>query len=47
MSKLAVTTWGIQTDAAEIGQRAGYQYGEAFRSVRFHPAIETILEAKK
>lgn len=35
--------WALRSEAAQIGQRAGFAYGEAFRYVRFHPVIETLL----
>ena len=35
-------TWAMQTQAAEIGQKAGFTYGESFRYMRFHPFVENI-----
>ena len=35
--------WALKTQASEIGQKAGFEYGEAFRYVRFHPYIEGVL----
>jgi hypothetical protein len=40
---LATIAWAMRSQAAEAGQRIGVQYGEAFRYVRFHPFIETLL----
>ena len=35
--------WALEAQASEIGRKAGYTYGEAFRYVRFHPYIESVL----
>lgn len=35
--------WAIRAQAAEIGQRSGVAYGEAYRYVRFHPFVENLL----
>ncbi len=35
--------WAMRSQAAEVGQRAGYAYGEAFRFARFHPFVEGLL----
>ncbi len=43
---LAVIRWAMHTQAGEIGKQAGYEYGEAFRYVRFHPYIEGVLKYK-
>jgi len=40
---LAAITWAMQTQASEVGERAGYTYGEAFRYTRFHPFVEGFL----
>lgn len=40
---LMAFTWAMQTQAAEVGQKAGFTYGEAFRYVRLHPFVENIL----
>ena len=38
----ALMAWAVQKRASEIGQGAGYAFGEAYRRVRFHPYIEAI-----
>ena len=43
---LAVLTLVMRSEAEELGQSAGFQYGEAFRYVRFDPLIESLLEGK-
>jgi LmbE family N-acetylglucosaminyl deacetylase len=40
---MAAISWALKAQAAEIGQRAGVQYGEAFRYARFHPFVEALL----
>jgi len=40
---LMAFTWAMQTQAVQVGQKAGFTYGEAFRYVRFHPFVENIL----
>jgi LmbE family N-acetylglucosaminyl deacetylase len=35
--------WAMRSQAAEIGQREGFTYGEAFRHARFHPFVEGLL----
>lgn len=42
---MAALAWAIRAEAAEVGQRAGVEYGEAFRYVRFHPLVESLLGA--
>ncbi len=37
--------WAMETQAAEIGQKAGFRFGEAFRYERFHPLVESLLSA--
>ncbi|MCS7282313.1 MAG: PIG-L deacetylase family protein [Anaerolineae bacterium] len=39
----AAMAWALRMEAAQIGGRAGFAYGEAFRYVRFHPIVETLL----
>lgn len=39
----ALLAWGVRTQAAEVGQRFGVAYAEAFRYVRFDPLIEAAL----
>jgi hypothetical protein len=39
----AAMAWALRSEAAQIGQRAGFAYGEAFRYVRFHPIVEGLL----
>ncbi len=39
----AAMAWALRSEAAQIGQKAGFAYGEAFRYVRFHPVVETLL----
>jgi len=39
--------WALEAEAAEIGAKAGYRYGEAFRKVRFHPLVERLLSQKE
>jgi LmbE family N-acetylglucosaminyl deacetylase len=36
----------MQMKAAEVGAKAGYELGEAFRKTRFHPLIEGLLAGK-
>ncbi len=36
-------TWAMQAEAAQVGAKAGVQFGEAFRYQRFHPFIESLL----
>jgi LmbE family N-acetylglucosaminyl deacetylase len=43
---MAALTWAIQAEASEIGQRGGVAYGEAFRYVRFHPLVESLLSGE-
>jgi LmbE family N-acetylglucosaminyl deacetylase len=38
--------WAMRTQAAEVGARIGVAYGEAFRYVRFHPIVESLLAAQ-
>lgn len=40
---MAAMAWALRSEAAQIGQRAGYAYGEAFRYVRFHPIVESFM----
>ncbi len=40
---LQALAWAMQAQAAEIGQRIGVTYGEAYRYVRFHPFVENLL----
>ncbi len=42
----AAMAWALRSEAAQIGQRAGFAYGEAFRYVRFHPIVESLLGAQ-
>lgn len=39
--------WALQSQAAEVGARIGVKYGEAFRYIRFHPFIESLIPEKK
>jgi len=39
----ALLAWGVQTQAAAVGQAIGVQYAEAFRYERFDPLIEMAL----
>ncbi|MGQ9467130.1 MAG: PIG-L deacetylase family protein [Anaerolineae bacterium] len=39
--------WALRSEAAQIGQRAGFAYGEAFRYVRFHPIVESLLDTPR
>lgn len=39
--------WALQSEAAEFGARIGVKYGEAFRYMRFHPFIESLVPEKK
>ena len=41
----ALVAWAMKRQAAAIGKRFGMAYAEAFRCVRFHPFIETLLTA--
>jgi len=40
---LALLAWGMQTQAAEVGQQIGVTFGEAFRYERFHALVEGML----
>lgn len=40
---LQALAWALRAQAAEIGQRIGVAYGEAYRYVRFHPFVENLL----
>lgn len=40
---VAALTWALEAQASEIGTRAGVRYGEAYRYVRFHPFVESLL----
>ena len=35
--------FAMQLIAVEVGARAGFDKGEAFRRTRFHPLIESLL----
>lgn len=41
---LAALGYAVQSEAAEMGQPAGYMYAEAFRYVRFHPYVEGLIQ---
>lgn len=43
---VAAMAWTLRSEAAQIGQRAGFAYGEAFRYTRFHPFVENLLSAQ-
>jgi LmbE family N-acetylglucosaminyl deacetylase len=43
---LTAFTWGMKTEAAQVGEKAGYLYGEAFRYERYHPFVEMILASQ-
>ena len=43
---LALLTWAIQTQAAEVGRAIGVRYGEAFRYARYNPLVEELLVAR-
>ncbi|PWH13675.1 MAG: PIG-L domain-containing protein [Anaerolineae bacterium] len=40
---LQALAWALRAQAAEIGQRIGVAYAEAYRYVRFHPFVENLL----
>jgi LmbE family N-acetylglucosaminyl deacetylase len=40
---MAALRWAIEAEAAQVGKRAGVAYGEAFRYVRFHPLVESLV----
>jgi len=40
---LAAFTWAVQAQAAEVGSRAGFRFGEAYRYERYHPLVETLF----
>ncbi|RCK72527.1 MAG: hypothetical protein ANABAC_1875 [Anaerolineae bacterium] len=40
---LQALAWAMRAQAAEIGQRIGVAYAEAYRYVRFHPFVENLL----
>lgn len=42
----AALAWAVQSEAAQIGAAGGVAFGEAFRAVRFHPLIESLLAAR-
>lgn len=42
---MAAVRWAMQMQASQVGQPIGAAYGEAFRYVRFHPLIESLLAA--
>ena len=35
--------WALKEAARQVGQTIGVEYGEAFRYVRFHPLVESLL----
>jgi LmbE family N-acetylglucosaminyl deacetylase len=39
----AAFLWAMEAEARQIGQPAGFAYGEAYRYVRFNPFIEDLL----
>jgi LmbE family N-acetylglucosaminyl deacetylase len=39
-------SWAMRAQAAEVGQKAGFAYGEMFRYVRFHPMIESLISTQ-
>lgn len=39
--------WAIQEQARADGAAVGLEFAERFRYTRFHPMIETLLEAQK
>lgn len=41
---MLAVSWAIKEQARKIGRSAGYEYGEAFRVVRFHPFIESLVD---
>jgi LmbE family N-acetylglucosaminyl deacetylase len=43
---MAALGWALQAQAAEVGQRIGVQFGEAFRYVRFHAFVENLLASQ-
>lgn len=42
---LLAVGWAMRSQAAQVGQRAGFTYGEAFRYARFHPFVEGLLSS--
>ncbi|MEW6567077.1 MAG: PIG-L deacetylase family protein [Chloroflexota bacterium] len=40
----AAMAWALRSQAAQAGARIGVEYGEAFRFVRFHPIVESLLD---
>jgi len=44
---LLAVSWAIKEQARRVGEPAGLDYAEAFRYVRFHPFIESLLEHSK
>ena len=44
---LAMVTFAIQSQAADIGQKIGVQFGEAYRYVRFHPYVENLITIQR
>lgn len=41
---VTASAWAMRLQAAQVGQRANVQYGEAFRYTRFHPFIEGLIK---
>jgi LmbE family N-acetylglucosaminyl deacetylase len=39
--------WFMKAQAAQVGQKIGISFGEAFRYERFHPVIESFLATQK
>jgi len=41
---MTAVAWALKAQASKVGGQIGVQYGEAFRYVRFHPFIESLVE---
>jgi hypothetical protein len=35
--------WAMKAAASQVGQSIGVEFAEAFRTVRFHPLVESVL----
>lgn len=46
-SPAALLAWGLREQDEAIGRKAGLDYAEAFRWVRYHPMVEAEIEALK
>jgi LmbE family N-acetylglucosaminyl deacetylase len=42
---ITAISWAMKEQSSRVGQSIGIEYGEAFRYVRFHPFIETLVDS--